>query len=105
MYDAEQWKVFESRLNAIPYGDEEGRAFARVFFDATVGPLTPDAQGRIGIPQHLLQSAGLAKEAKFLPLADRIEIWDPQRYLETSAPAKVDLKKGGSRWFGGTGTS
>jgi MraZ protein len=105
MYDAEQWKAFESRLNTIPYGDEEGRAFARLFFDATVGPLVPDTQGRIGIPQHLLHSAGLTKEAKFLPMGDRIEIWDPERYREASAPARVDLKKAGARWFGGGASS
>ncbi len=101
MYTREQWSVFEGMLNRIPYGDVEGRRFARAFFDATVGPLTPDAQGRITLPQHLLDLAGLSKEAKFLPMGDRIEIWDPARYAERQRADELDLAKSAERYFGG----
>ncbi len=101
MYTLEQWATFEAMLNRIPYGDVAGRAFARTFFDATVGPLTLDAQGRITLPPHLLSLAGLSKEAKFLPLGDRIEIWDPTRYAERQRGDEVDLVKGAQRYFGG----
>ncbi len=102
MYDAEQWQVFEASLRAIPYGDPEGRAFARAFYDNTVGPLTPDAQGRITIPQHLLRIARLTKEAKFLPCGDRIEIWDPSTYAEKNPAAdQALLSAQAKRFFGG----
>ncbi len=101
MYTPEQWARFEAMLNAIPYGDTEGRAFARAFYESTVGPLTPDAQGRIVIPAHLLKLAGLVKDAKFLPLGDRIEIWDPARWAEKHPASDLDMVKGAERYFGG----
>lgn len=102
MYDVDQWKVFEAQLRAIPYGDPQGRAFVRAFLDATFGPLTPDAQGRITIPQKLLDIAGLKKDVKFLPLPDRIEIWDPARYDERQpAPVPVDFSDAGKTFLGG----
>lgn len=101
LYTTEQWRKFEGMLNAIPYGDIEGRRFARAFFESTVGPLTADAQGRITIPPHLLEMAGLAKEAKFLPMGDRIEIWDPVRFTERQRVDELDLAKAAERYFGG----
>ncbi len=101
MYTLEQWSRFEALLNAIPYGDTAGRKFARAFYESTVGPLTPDAQGRITVPPHLLALAGLTKEAKFLPMGDRIEIWDPARYAERQQAGDLDMIQGAERYFGG----
>jgi transcriptional regulator MraZ len=91
-------------LNAIPYGDVAGRAFARTFYADTVGPLVPDGQGRIPIPAHLLRLAGLTKDAKFLPMGDRIEIWDPVRYQERHEADDETMVKGAERYFGGAKT-
>jgi MraZ protein len=80
LFTPEQWSAYEQKLNAIPYGDPAGRAFVRSVYAHTVGPLIPDAQGRITIPAHLLALAGLEKDARFLITGDKIEIWNPQRY-------------------------
>ena len=39
-----------------------------------------DAQGRIGIPAHLRQYAGLASDAVVIGANDRLELWEPDRW-------------------------
>jgi MraZ protein len=104
MYTEEQWTDFKARLKGIPYGEREGRDFKRQFFAHTVGPLTPDAQGRITIPAHLLGIAGLTKEVKFLPMDDRIELWDPARWNERQALDDDAMARAVERYFGGSGS-
>jgi MraZ protein len=51
------------------------RDAARVFFSGTADG-TPDKQGRVVIPQHLRDFAGLEREVVITGQFDRIEIWD-----------------------------
>ncbi len=42
----------------------------------------PDAQGRISVPPHLAELAGIEQEVVFVGAGDVIEMWDPKRYEE-----------------------
>lgn len=42
--------------------------------------LTPDAQGRVRIPQSLMREAGLHKEVVLVGILDKFEIWDQERF-------------------------
>lgn len=46
--------------------------------------VTPDAQGRILLPKHLLAYAGLEKEAMVIGVGKRAEIWNPAIFEETT---------------------
>ncbi len=41
---------------------------------------TVDSQGRITIPQWLLEKAGIIKDAVVIGAVDRVSIWAPDRY-------------------------
>lgn len=41
---------------------------------------TVDSQGRITIPQWLLEKAGISKDAVVIGAVDRVSIWTPDRY-------------------------
>lgn len=41
---------------------------------------TVDGQGRISLPQSLVQLAGIEKEMTFVGAGDVIEIWNPVQY-------------------------
>jgi len=41
---------------------------------------TVDSQGRITIPQWLLEKAGIQKDAVVIGTVDRVSIWAPDRY-------------------------
>lgn len=43
---------------------------------------TVDGQGRISIPPHLSEVAGIEDEILFVGAGEVIEMWDPDRYRE-----------------------
>lgn len=42
----------------------------------------PDKQGRISVPEHLRDHAGLEREVTITGSDDRIEVWRPERWAE-----------------------
>lgn len=55
-----------------------------------------DEQGRIVIPEYLIQYAGLAEDIYFLGVGDRVEIWDKkiwderEKLIVKEAPAYIE---------------
>lgn len=43
---------------------------------------TIDNQGRITVPPHLAELAGLEREVVFVGAGEVIEMWDPETYAE-----------------------
>ncbi len=64
------------------------RDYRRVLF-AGAEQGVPDKQGRISIPPLLRAYAGLTKDVVVIGVMDRIEIWDPQRWLDYSEAAQA----------------
>ncbi len=78
-YPQDTWKALMERLRNLQQGQANTRYFMRTLLsDATESAL--DTQGRVIIPPHLLELAGLEKDALILGVMDKIEIWNPQRY-------------------------
>lgn len=74
VYPEAAWRELESRLRALPFTDPDARAFVRFFFSgATEGQL--DRQGRMLVPPHLRDYAGLVRETVVVGVASRVEIW------------------------------
>jgi len=57
------------------------RKFFRLFYSSAV-EVTPDKAGRILIPDHLRELAGLEKRVVLVGVNDRIEIWDAERWSQ-----------------------
>nr|WP_276607533.1 division/cell wall cluster transcriptional repressor MraZ [Limisphaera ngatamarikiensis] len=53
--------------------------------------VTVDRAGRIVLPEAMAREAGIEKEALFVGLLDRFEIWSPERYAAVEAADKVLL--------------
>lgn len=58
-----------------PY-DDARTAFERVIFGGAKA-LMFDSTGRVSLPKELLDHAGLSKQAVFIGMGKRFEIWDP----------------------------
>jgi len=83
------------QLRAAPVTHKGARAYGRVFF-ASASDEVPDKQGRITIPQHLREYAGLSKDCVVIGASSRVEIWDAaawQAYLEESEPGFADVEE------------
>ncbi len=77
VYSLEGWAELEAKLNAQPLS--KGRNIQRFFFAGAV-EVEPDKQGRINIPQHLREYAGLEKDVVVIGASGRAEIWDKAKY-------------------------
>lgn len=84
VYANEEWKSFEEKLRALPVSNPEARKFSR-FFLASASLCEVDRQGRILIPAKLRAMAGLEKEVVLAGVGSRIEIWDKEKWIQTSS--------------------
>lgn len=76
-YSLEEWKVLEDKIRALPMS--KSRNLQRFFF-AGAAEAEPDKQGRVLIPAHLREYAGLSKDVTIIGASVRAEIWDSERY-------------------------
>lgn len=85
-YPEEKWERVVDLVNATALEDSNTRKFKRAFFSGAK-EVSCDQQGRILIPQALVEHAGITKEVVIIGVSDFIEIWDAQvwdKWLEES---------------------
>lgn len=74
VYPNKEWAVLEQKLKALPLMKSDARAFTRFFFSgATECEL--DKQGRVNIPNNLVDHAKLDKDCIIIGVSSRVEIW------------------------------
>lgn len=73
-FPEEEWEKQRERVAGMDMMKRDARAFNRFFFSGTAEVIC-DRQGRINLPQHLLEYAGLAKDAVVIGVSNRFEIW------------------------------
>ena len=83
VYPNEEWAIIADTFRSIPQTSKEARKFSRFFF-AGAASCEVDKQGRILLPQILREFADLQKEAVFVGVFSRIEIWSKDRWLDTN---------------------
>jgi MraZ protein len=85
-----------AQLREQPMTNKAARAYSRVFF-ASAHDEVPDKQGRVTIPGHLREYAGLSRELVVIGASTRVEIWDKQAwetYLAESEDDFADIEEG-----------
>jgi MraZ protein len=76
VFNREGWESFAAaRLAQLDPFNKESRRVSR-FVYAGASETELDAQGRVNLPQTLLQHAGLTKDIVVAGVRDRLEIWD-----------------------------
>lgn len=89
-YSAVEWQKLEQKLAALPLSKKEARTFVRFFYSAAT-ECSVDKQGRVNLPQALIQYAKLDKECTIIGVSNRIEIWNAKRWEEVSALAEENF--------------
>jgi MraZ protein len=67
--------------------DEDGQAMLTELF-SVAHIFTYDKQGRFGLPDELIQHAGLGKETLFVGGLSTFSIWSPERFANRPRPSK-----------------
>lgn len=99
VYSREEWAKFEEKIGALPITTNKSAADFVRYFLSGAAECEVDKLGRINIPQHLRQHAGLEKDVKVLGARSRIEIWDSDtwnKYYETDITLDSVLENMGS---------
>jgi MraZ protein len=79
VYPMREWDILEKKLRTLPLTSKDARAFVRFFFSGA-NEVSMDKQGRVLIPQNLLEYASLQKEIISIGVASRIEIWSSEKW-------------------------
>lgn len=93
MFAEEEWRAQESKFKAIPFTNQQSRAFNRLYFSGATDVIC-DKQGRILLPQYLKDFAGIKREVIIVGVSNRIEIWarDTWRsFYENSRPSFEEI--------------
>ncbi len=75
VYPKAEWELVATKLAALPLGQADTRAFARLMLAGAM-EVELDGSGRINIPEYLRTYAGLAKDVVVAGLYNRLEVWD-----------------------------
>ena len=75
-YARADWEqLVQSRLATLDPLSRESRLMQRFFFSGAA-EVEPDKQGRVMVPQALVEAAGLTKDVVVAGVYDHLEIWD-----------------------------
>ncbi len=89
IFTNEEWKRFEEKLKTLPMSDNQARKFVR-FFLAGASEVETDKQGRVLLPSVLREFAGLGKDVVMVGVGARAEIWDKNRWIESTSYDDMD---------------
>lgn len=77
----DEWDSFTERIREISVSSDQGRAFMRYFF-ANAVDCELDRQGRLNIPQDLLDHAKISKDVVTIGVDTRVEVWSKEVWDE-----------------------
>jgi MraZ protein len=91
MYPRKNWQKIAGKLEQLSFAQADTRGFNR-FILSGAAELETDAAGRILIPEHQKEFAGLSKTIIFAGVSDRVEVWDSEKWktYKASIMAKAD---------------
>ena len=80
IYTADEWERFvKEKLEPLPDSNPQARMLKRYFF-SSANSCEVDKQGRVKIPQDLLDYAGIEKELITIGSNNKIEIWSREEW-------------------------
>lgn len=75
LYSQDEWKKIAQKFASLPISQSKARAFARHMLAGAM-EVKFDSQGRVNLPDYLVEFAGLKKKTIIAGVFDRLEIWD-----------------------------
>ena len=80
IYPPLQFEEVAKKISQLNETNQKTRIFKRLFFSRSSTLVTCDKQGRVIVPQHLKEYAGLEKEIVIAGVMDKIEVWDLKQW-------------------------
>ncbi len=84
VFPMSEWKKVASKLDKLSFAQADTRGFNR-FILSGAAEIETDAAGRILIPDHQKEFAGLGKSIVFAGVSERVEVWDSEKWKNYKA--------------------
>ncbi len=81
------WDALAERLQSLPLGRGDARSLARYLFSGAQ-VLEADGKGRILLPGHLRTHVGIEREAVWIGVGTRVELWAKDTWRRYSESAR-----------------
>ncbi len=91
-YSKSSWEKVAAKLDQLSFAQADTRGFNR-FILSGAAEVEVDAAGRILIPEHQKEFAGLKKTVAFAGVSDRVEIWDKDRWTAYKSRIEKDADR------------
>jgi MraZ protein len=95
IFPLNSWQELAERITSRPLSDGEMRAFRRRIFSGAAD-LEPDRQGRIILPPHLREFAGIDGEVIVSGMYDHVEVWGAAAWV--AQRQSLDATDDADRW-------
>lgn len=92
VFSKQEWGKFEEKIRQLPMTNPNARSFSR-FFLAGATEVELDKQGRINVPQNLLDYAGITKDVTVIGVSSRVEIWDKAKWENYTSADNLDVNE------------
>lgn len=90
-YPREEWEALEGKIAKLSQFQKEVQSFQRYFLSGA-SEVSIDKQGRILLPQHLREQAGIDKDIVFVGMLKKIEIWSKERWQQVFEESKSQIE-------------
>ena len=84
VYPQKAWERVAAKLDQLSFAQADTRGFNR-FILSGAAEVSADGAGRILVPDHQKEFAGLKKDVVFAGVSDRVEIWDKEQWKSYKA--------------------
>ncbi len=88
VYPKTEWDALAAKLAALPLGQADTRAFARLMLAGAM-EVELDKSGRVHVPEYLRSYAGLSKDVVIAGLYNRLEVWDEATWKTYAAETEA----------------
>jgi len=89
IYPSDVFESLASRAMAAPSTNKRARSYTRMLLSGASDQI-PDKQGRISVPPHLRQYAGLSRDITVTGVGDHLEVWDTETWNAELAAIEDD---------------
>jgi MraZ protein len=79
VYPKKNWQKIAEKLERLSFAQADTRGFNRFILSGAV-EVEADAAGRILVPDHQKDFAGLGRTVVFAGVSDRVEVWDSEKW-------------------------
>jgi len=100
LFHRDEWNKIRGQVGKYSSMNARALDFRRLFF-GSVAEVRHDPQGRMPVPQHLREHAGITGEAVLIGVDDHIELWDKNAWRAFQSGSEAEFKEMASTLFMG----